>query len=120
MQNRRGRARTKSISAVDFEALRPFLTHLNPDRVEAARLALVEYKSTTLEGIAVQYDVKRQSVERSILAVWKVYQAYLKSLEIRFGTLGDDVELMAIPTALVPVVESLVKASNESPKRKKS
>ena len=121
MQNKRGRARTRLMSAIEFEALRPFLTHLSADRVEAARLALVEPVSQSLNDIAEKFDVTRQAIDRSVGAIWKIYEAYKESEAIRLGGIPKGWEQILIPSELAPQVQTLIDALPAKTKsRKKS
>lgn len=79
-----GRAKSRTLSVEQFEALRPFLDSLSADRVEAARLAMVESgQQIKLIDIAARFGWKsRQSVDRAVTAVWDVFQKQQESQKI--------------------------------------
>lgn len=71
------RAKTRTMTSVQFEGVRPFL-RISTDRIEAARLAMVEQQRFT--DIAKQFGWEsRQSVDRVVAVVWEVFQRYLES-----------------------------------------
>lgn len=119
MQNKRGRASTRSMSAIEFEALRPFLTHLSDDRVEAARLALVESDTQTLHSISEKFKVTRQAVNRSVGSVWKVYEAYQASQAARLAGVPEGWLQMFVPAELIPQVQALIDGLQTAPKKRK-
>ena len=76
------RAKSKSISAVDFEGLRPFLTGIADHRVEAARRVLVD--KAKLVEVADEHGYKsRQAVGRCVDAVWPIYERYRESQQAK-------------------------------------
>lgn len=78
---RTGPAKSRSMSAIEFEALRPFMKNIADDRLEAARAALVENESFSV--IAERYGWKsRQAVDRIVSAVWEKYQDYQESTRL--------------------------------------
>ena len=75
MTNRRGRRKARSMTAAEFEQIRPFLKErFSDERINAAFLGLVE--DQTLEGIGTIYSQTRQAVSDSISKVWKVWEQY--------------------------------------------
>ena len=78
--DRLNRAKARNLDAIEFEAVRPFL-RISNDRIEAARLAMVEGKK--LAEIAEQFGWKtRQAVSASVALVWKAYKNLRQSQEI--------------------------------------
>lgn len=74
-------ARTKSrtLTNVQFELIRPFLNRMTAERIEAARQAMVEEKKFT--EIAEAFGWKsRQSVDNAVGIVWREFQRYEESL----------------------------------------
>ncbi|HHM8819540.1 TPA: TrfB-related DNA-binding protein [Pseudomonas aeruginosa] len=71
------RAKSRMMTAVQFEAVRPFL-RISEERIEAARQAMVEERKYT-EIAAVFGWKSRQSVERAVVAVWDAFQKYEES-----------------------------------------
>ncbi|VVN27056.1 hypothetical protein PS623_04589 [Pseudomonas fluorescens] len=72
------RFKSRTMSAAQFEAVRPFLSSLSVERIEAARLAMVEEKK--FDDIRKQFDWQsRQAVDRAVSIVWKVFQKYQES-----------------------------------------
>lgn len=69
---------TRYMRASDFAALVPLL-RISTDRVEAARLVLVERKSQ--QGVADLFDCSRQAVHNSVGVVWDTYRKYQQSIE---------------------------------------
>jgi len=107
------------MSAIEFEALRPFLTHLSDDRVEAARLALVESDTQTLHTISEKFNVSRQAVDKSVGSVWKVYEAYQASMAARLAAVPDGWQQMLVPIELMPQVQALIDGQPAAPKKRK-
>lgn len=71
------RAKSRTVTALEFEAVRPFLG-ISEERIEAARQAMVEEKKFT--EIAEAFGWKsRQSVDRAVGIVWDEYQKYKAS-----------------------------------------
>nr|WP_318287317.1 TrfB-related DNA-binding protein [Pseudomonas cichorii] len=71
------RAKSRTLTELEFEALRPFLG-ISDERIEAARQAMVEEKKFT--EIAEAFGWKsRQSVDRAVGIVWDEFQKYLES-----------------------------------------
>ncbi|MFG8764660.1 TrfB-related DNA-binding protein [Pseudomonas aeruginosa] len=72
------RAKSRTMTALEFEAVRPFLG-ISEERIEAARQAMVEEKKFT--EIAEAHGWKsRQSVDRAVGIVWEEFQKYKESL----------------------------------------
>lgn len=65
---------TKRMTAAEFEGVRPLLANLSKERIEAARMALVDGQSMT--GIAAIYGWTRQAVSQSVSAVWGYFEKY--------------------------------------------
>jgi len=59
--------------AAEFEAVRPLLG-ISSERIEAARLALVEGR--TLQAVGDQFGWTRQAVGSTINVVWKMWENY--------------------------------------------
>lgn len=93
----------RRMTGTEFEALRPLLKISN-DRMEAARLALVE--GQTLQGVANLYGWSRQAVGDAVNVVWKIFEKYHESQRAAAsaGTLmppgWEQVTLIA-PTSLI-------------------
>lgn len=66
----------RRMTGTEFEALRPLLK-ISDDRVEAARLALVD--GQTLQGVANLYGWSRQAVGDAVGIVWKTFEKYHES-----------------------------------------
>ncbi len=82
--DRINRAKSRTLEAIEFEAVRPFL-RISDDRIEAARLAMVEHKK--LVDIAEKFGWKsRQAVSASVTLVWAAYKKLKKSREILAGS----------------------------------
>lgn len=65
---------TKRMTAAEFEAVRPLLSNISKERIEAARLALVDGQS--LQGIATIYGWTRQAMHQTVGAVWGHFEKY--------------------------------------------
>lgn len=93
----------RRMTGTEFEALRPLLK-ISDDRVEAARLALVD--GQTLQGVANLYGWSRQAVGDAVKVVWKTFEKYHESQRAAAsaGTLmppgWEQVTLIA-PTSLI-------------------
>jgi len=86
--DRANRAKSRNLSAIQFEAVRPFL-RISDDRIEAARLAMVEGQK--LADIAAQFDWKsRQAVSAAVGLVWDAYKKLQQSQKILAGDVGTD------------------------------
>jgi len=78
--DRNNRAKSRNLSAIEFEAVRPFL-RISADRIEAARMAMVDGEK--LAPIAEKFGWKsRQAVSASVALVWEAYKKLQKSREI--------------------------------------
>lgn len=76
-KGRRGPTKSKTLTASEFASVKPFL-NISDDRIEAARLSMVEGK--TLAAIAEQFGWKsRQSVGRAITQVWEKWELVQES-----------------------------------------
>lgn len=71
------RTKSRVLTAIEFEAVRPFLG-ISEDRIAAARLAMVEEKKFTEVAAAFGWK-SRQSVDRAVSIVWDEYQKYKES-----------------------------------------
>jgi hypothetical protein len=60
----------RHMTATEFEAVRPFL-NISAERVEAARLVLVE--SSTMQLAGKQFGKSRQTVNDAVAVVWKIF-----------------------------------------------
>lgn len=93
----------RRMTGTEFEAVRPLLK-ISDDRVNAARLALVE--GQTLQGVASIYGWSRQAVGDAVNVVWKTFERYNESQRAAAsaGTLmppgWEQVTLIA-PTSLI-------------------
>lgn len=73
------RAKSRTLTAIEFEAVRPFLG-ISVERIEAARQAMVEGKK--FNEVAEAFGWKsRQSVDRAVANVWAEFQKYRQSQE---------------------------------------
>lgn len=66
----------RRVTAAEFEALRPLL-NISADRIEAARLALVDGK--TLQAVGDHFGWSRQAVGDAVSVVWKTLESYHES-----------------------------------------
>lgn len=116
----------RRMSATQFQALRPFLTRMRPEFVEAARLALVE--DMPLESISVINGwPSRQTVSDAVTrvyAAWHRYAATKTSADVLAGSPGgvvpvgwESVTLIAPPELIrrfrQDVARALAKAIDE-------
>jgi len=62
--------------AVEFEAVRPLL-NISAERIESARLALVEGR--TFQAVGDQFGWSRQAVSDAVNVVWKTFENYRKA-----------------------------------------
>lgn len=86
--DRANRAKSRNLTAIQFEAVRPFL-RISSDRIEAARLAMVEGQK--LADIAAQFDWKsRQAVSAAVALVWDAYKKLQQSQKILAGEADAD------------------------------
>lgn len=76
MTARRGPSKRRSMTAAEFEAVKPFL-NISEDRIKAARLALVD--QMTLQGVGSMFGWTRQAVGACVKAVWEKFEAYQES-----------------------------------------
>jgi len=65
--------------ATEFESVRPLL-NISAQRIEAARLALVEGR--TLQAVGDQFGWSRQAVGDAIKVVWKTLENYRKAQQV--------------------------------------
>ncbi|WP_062059637.1 TrfB-related DNA-binding protein [Cellvibrio sp. OA-2007] len=88
--DRANRAKSRNLTAIQFEAVRPFL-RISDDRIEAARLAMVEGQK--LADIAAQFNWKsRQAVSAAVGLVWDAYKKLQESQKILAGEADADVQ----------------------------
>ncbi|NMZ71368.1 TrfB transcriptional repressor [Pseudomonas peli] len=73
------RTKSRTLTAIEFEAVRPFLG-ISAERIEAARQAMVEGKKFTEVAEAFGWK-SRQSVDRAVANVWAEFQKYKQSQE---------------------------------------
>ena len=59
----------RRVTAAEFDAVKPLL-HISPDRIDAARAALVD--GLTHQQIASPHGWTRQAVNDAVTVVWKV------------------------------------------------
>lgn len=106
----------RRISKQDFDLLTPLLPTMRPDRIEAARLALVE--GASLPSIAEALGMKsRQAVDDAVRIVWKTHLLVQRRLDAE-ATLRSavpegwiSVRLLA-PVELVPSLQELIRSSS--------
>lgn len=67
----------RRMTAVEFEALRPYLTSISVDRLNAAKACMVDGR--TMPSVAADYNWTRQSVNECIGIVWKAFERYHES-----------------------------------------
>lgn len=110
---RRGPKRTRTMTAGEFETIRPWLT-ISEERIKAARSYLVceEGKTPdTLQGIATREGVTKQAIDDAVRHVWEAREKHKKSLAVdHAGELPAGWELLSIaaPSALVPAIRALI------------
>ena len=75
---KRGRKPKRWMTAAEFEAVRPLLKNISPERIEAARLALVEGR--TLQAIGLMFGWTRQAADDAVAVVWKTTESYRAAL----------------------------------------
>jgi hypothetical protein len=107
----------RRLTAPEFEAIRPML-RMTEDRIEAARLALVE--GQTLQGVANIFNWKsRQAVGDAVRIAWGAYEKYQegKSAEANAGVLMPEgwerVELVA-PRELIELFRAQIEEAREA------
>ena len=66
----------RRMTAAEFDALKPLL-NISDDRIEAARLALVN--GQTLASVGEVYGWTRQAVGDAVAQVWKLHERYQES-----------------------------------------
>ena len=70
------RSSTRQLTASEFAAIVPLL-RISENRIEAARLVLVE--GVTWQAIAEKYGWSRQAVGGTVNAVWRMVEKYRES-----------------------------------------
>ncbi|MDA8094886.1 MAG: TrfB-related DNA-binding protein [Betaproteobacteria bacterium] len=90
------------MSASEFEAVRPLL-NISQERVEAARLALVDDR--TFQTVGERYGWSRQAVWDAVGVVWKQFGRYKRALAAMEGGValppGWESATIAAPTAMI-------------------
>lgn len=112
----------RRMTAVEFEALRPLLT-ISAERIEAARLALVE--GQTLAAVGEKFGFTRQAAGDAVSVVWKRLEDYHEAQRVTAsaGALlppgWEQVTLIA-PTPLVAKFRAEIAQWAPPPKAKKT
>ena len=91
----------RRLTASEFADLHPLLTRMTPERIEIARLAIVEGRS--MPSIGTQYGCTKQSVADAITIVWREAEKYRESQRVAVVNLPpgwEQVTLIA-PSRLV-------------------
>lgn len=102
MTARRGPAKKRSMTAAEFDAVKPFLK-ISEERIKAARMALVD--QMTWKEVGDIFGWKRQAVGFCVKAVWEKFGAYQESLAAQVGSdLPDGFERVTLiaPKELIP------------------
>lgn len=111
----------RRMAASEFEAVRPLL-NISDERIEAARLALVEGR--TLQAVGDQFGWSRQAVGDAVSAVWKKLEDYRESQRVtaNAGALlppgWEQVTLIA-PSHLIEKFRGEIALASPQPQRKK-
>ena len=66
----------RRMTAAEFEAVRPLLK-ISDDRIQAARLALVD--GQTLQAVGDRFGWSRQAVGDAVSTVWRTLESYHES-----------------------------------------
>ena len=109
-------------TAAEFEAVRPLL-NISHDRIEAARLALVEGR--TLQAIGDQFGWSRQAVGDAVSVVWKKLEDYHESQRAAANAVAllppgwEQVTLIA-PSHLIAKFRGEIAQASPQPERAKS
>ncbi len=117
------RPKTRVMSAVDFEAVKPFLANISEDRCNAAKAALVD--GLTLKQVGDQYGWTRQAVNDVVTSFWQVYERYQQgqaaaSEFISQTRPGWELVTIVAPTDLVNWLKSQNLVTKKSPETPKS
>ena len=91
----------RRLTASEFADLHPLLTRMTPERIEIARLAIVDGRS--MPSIGTQYGCTKQSVADAITIVWREAEKYRESQRVAVVNLPpgwEQVTLIA-PSRLV-------------------
>lgn len=114
--SRRGR----SLSAVDFEAVVPFLSGISDKRVTAARLHLVD--GETYQIVSDRFGWSRAAVAGCVNTVWAKWQALEQSRaiapEVRRLPEGWERVTVIVPRELIPRIQRMI-AEHADNERKK-
>lgn len=111
----------RRMTAAEFDAVRPLL-NISDDRIEAARLALVEGR--TLQIVGDQFGWSRQAVGDAVSVVWKKLEDYRESQRVaaNAGALlppgWEQVTLIA-PSHLITKFRGEIALASPPPERKK-
>lgn len=112
----------RRMTAAEFAAVRPLL-NISADRIEAARLALVEGR--TLQAVGDQYGWSRQAAGDAVSVVWKKLEDYRESQRAAANTGAllppgwEQVTLIA-PSHLIDKFRGEIARASPPPKRKKT
>jgi len=113
--SRKGPARTKSMTAAEFSALEPFLG-ISQERINAARLCLVEGLSNEASAKAIGLGWSRQAVSDCVRVTWREWEKYQRSLAIR--SMNKDIPpgweqvTLTAPSELLPQLYALIAAAS--------
>lgn len=102
MTTRRGPMKKRSMTAAEFDAVKPFL-NISEERIKAARMALVD--QMTLQAVGNIFGWTRQAVGFCVNAVWEKFQAYQQSLTAQAGNgvpEGFERVTLVAPKELIP------------------
>lgn len=91
----------RRLTASEFADLHPLLPRMTPERIEMARLAIVEGRS--MPSIGTQYGCTKQSVADAITIVWREVAKYRESQRVAAENLPpgwEQVTLIA-PSCLI-------------------
>jgi hypothetical protein len=108
------------MAAAEFEAVKPLL-NISNERIEAARLCLVEGR--TLQAVGDQFGCSRQSVNESVRVIWKTLENYRESQRVAAsaGALlppgWEQVTLIAPGHLIAKFREDIAQASPSPPKQ---
>ena len=77
---KRGRRPRRRMTAAEFEAVRPLLKSMSMERIEAARLALVE--GLTMQAVGATFGWTRQAANDAVAVVWKTAEQFRESQRV--------------------------------------
>ena len=89
-ENMNSKSRTKQVSTrskrrsteIEFNSVIPFLS-ISKDRINAAKKFIVDGK--TLQTVADEYGLSRQSIDGSVTAVWSTIKKYREAQSTTFN-----------------------------------